>query len=48
MEKQLDVIVIGTGMAGAAAAERIARAGKQVGRPYGGTCALRGCDPKKY
>lgn len=46
-----DVIVIGAGMAGSAAAEKCARAGWRVGivddLPYGGTCALRGCDPKK-
>lgn len=51
MAEQFDVIVIGTGMAGSAAADRMARAGKRVAivdsRPYGGTCALRGCDPKK-
>ncbi len=46
-----DLIVIGAGMAGSAAAEKCARAGWRVGivddLPYGGTCALRGCDPKK-
>lgn len=46
-----DVIVIGVGMAGLAAARRVASAGRRVAvidsRPYGGTCALRGCDPKK-
>ena len=34
MNEDYDLIVIGAGMAGVAAA-------------YGGTCALRGCDPKK-
>ena len=38
-------------MAGVSAAHKAARAGKRVAvvdsRPYGGTCALRGCDPKK-
>lgn len=46
-----DLIVIGAGMAGTAAAEKCARAGWRVAivddLPYGGTCALRGCDPKK-
>ncbi|MEZ5281464.1 MAG: NAD(P)/FAD-dependent oxidoreductase [Acidimicrobiales bacterium] len=46
-----DLIVIGAGMGGAAAAEKCARAGWRVAivddLPYGGTCALRGCDPKK-
>ncbi|MAT05007.1 MAG: pyridine nucleotide-disulfide oxidoreductase [Acidimicrobiaceae bacterium] len=46
-----DLIVIGAGMAGSAAAEKCARAGWRVAivddLPYGGTCALRGCDPKK-
>ncbi|NBB91130.1 MAG: FAD-dependent oxidoreductase [Spirochaetes bacterium] len=46
-----DVLVIGVGMAGVSAAHKAARAGKKVAvvdsRPYGGTCALRGCDPKK-
>jgi glutathione reductase (NADPH) len=48
---QFDVVVVGTGSAGTAAALRCAQAGRRVGivdeRPYGGTCALRGCDPKK-
>ena len=47
----LDLVVIGAGMAGLAAARKAAAAGKRVAivdaRPYGGTCALRGCDPKK-
>ena len=46
-----DIIVIGVGMAGLNIAKRTASAGKKVAvidsRPYGGTCALRGCDPKK-
>jgi glutathione reductase (NADPH) len=48
---QFDVVVLGVGMAGLSAAHRLAAAGKRVAvvdsRPYGGTCALRGCDPKK-
>jgi len=46
-----DLIVIGAGMAGNAAANKCASAGWSVAivdeLPYGGTCALRGCDPKK-
>jgi glutathione reductase (NADPH) len=46
-----DLIVIGAGMAGAAAANKCASQGWRVAivdeLPYGGTCALRGCDPKK-
>lgn len=49
MEK-FDVIVIGTGL-GRSVAHRCAKAGKKTAiidhLPYGGTCALRGCDPKK-
>lgn len=46
-----DVLVIGVGMAGVSVTQKAARSGKRVAvvdsRPYGGTCALRGCDPKK-
>jgi glutathione reductase (NADPH) len=46
-----DLIVVGAGMAGAAAANKCSLAGWRVAivdeLPYGGTCALRGCDPKK-
>ena len=49
--EHFDVIVIGTGVAGQTAAGELASAGKRVGiadrREYGGTCALRGCEPKK-
>lgn len=51
MNGAYDLIVIGAGMAGIAAAEKCARWGWRVAiadpLPYGGTCALRGCDPKK-
>ncbi len=51
MSRTYDLIVIGAGMAGAAAANKCAAQGWQVAivdcLPYGGTCALRGCDPKK-
>jgi glutathione reductase (NADPH) len=46
-----DLIVIGAGMAGLASASKAAAEGWRVAivdeLPYGGTCALRGCDPKK-
>ncbi len=46
-----DLIVIGTGAGGFTPAIRCAKAGWKVAivddLPYGGTCALRGCDPKK-
>ncbi|MGR3341678.1 MAG: dihydrolipoyl dehydrogenase family protein [Paracoccaceae bacterium] len=49
--KVFDLIVIGAGMAGVAAANKCASYGWSVAivdaLPYGGTCALRGCDPKK-
>jgi glutathione reductase (NADPH) len=51
MSKKFDVIVIGTGSAASMVALRCREAGWQVAivdsRPFGGTCALRGCDPKK-
>jgi glutathione reductase (NADPH) len=51
MSHHFDLIVIGAGMAGVAAANKCAAQGWQVAivdaLPYGGTCALRGCDPKK-
>jgi glutathione reductase (NADPH) len=51
MTRRFDVIAIGTGSAASAVASRCRGAGWQVAivdsRPFGGTCALRGCDPKK-
>lgn len=51
MSNSYDLIVIGAGMAGVAAANKCGAAGWRVAivdaLPYGGTCALRGCDPKK-
>ena len=50
MERQYDLVVIGTGVA-SAVASRCREAGWTVAvidsRPFGGTCALRGCVPKK-
>ena len=49
--RQYDVIVIGSGMSGMTVANKCASKGLKVAvtdeLPYGGTCALRGCDPKK-
>src|SRR5579883_1001212 len=51
MTRSFDLIVIGTGTAGSTVAQKCREAGWGVAiidsRPYGGTCALRGCDPKK-
>jgi glutathione reductase (NADPH) len=51
MTKQYDLAIIGTGTAAMTAAMRVRAAGWKVAvtdfRPFGGTCALRGCDPKK-
>jgi glutathione reductase (NADPH) len=51
MSDAYDLIVVGAGMAGVAAATKCASRGWRVAivdsLPYGGTCALRGCDPKK-
>ena len=52
--KDFDVFVIGTGTAGETAVSELLKRGDglRIGiadeRPYGGTCALRGCQPKKY
>jgi len=47
----LDLIVIGTGTAASVTAFGCHKAGWSVAvvdhQPFGGTCALRGCDPKK-
>jgi len=49
--RKFDLVVVGTGSAASAVASRCRSAGWQVAvidsRPFGGTCALRGCDPKK-
>lgn len=48
--ERFDVIVVGTG-SGSTVARRCAAAGKKTAiidsQPMGGTCALRGCVPKK-
>jgi glutathione reductase (NADPH) len=49
--QSFDLVVIGTGTAGSNVAYLCQAAGWRVAivdyRPFGGTCALRGCDPKK-
>lgn len=51
MTKSFDLIVIGAGTGGNGVARTAAAAGWSVASidnlPFGGTCALRGCDPKK-
>jgi len=46
-----DVLIIGSGSAGQTVALACAKAGKRVAvvdrLPFGGTCSLRGCEPKK-
>jgi len=48
---RFDLVVIGSGAAGSTVATRCRAAGWSVAvvdkHPFGGTCALRGCDPKK-
>ncbi|SDB16551.1 glutathione reductase (NADPH) [Desulfonatronum thiosulfatophilum] len=49
--EHFDVIVIGSGTAGYTAAHACRKAGRSVlvvdKQPFGGTCAMRGCQPKK-
>jgi glutathione reductase (NADPH) len=51
MTREFEVIVIGSGVAGGAIASQCRSAGLSVAvvesRDYGGTCPLRGCNPKK-
>jgi len=51
MARHFDLVVLGTGAGASAVATKCRKAGWSVAivdsRPYGGTCALRGCDPKK-
>lgn len=51
MKKKFDLVVVGTGAGGSTVAHKCREAGWDVAiidsRPIGGTCALRGCDPKK-
>ena len=49
--KKFDLIVLGAGPSGGTVAKACAEEGKKVAliesREFGGTCALRGCNPKK-
>jgi glutathione reductase (NADPH) len=51
MADRYDLLIVGSGTAAMVAATRVRKAGWRVAvidfRPFGGTCALRGCDPKK-
>lgn len=51
LDKSYDLVALGTGTAAKNVASACRRAGWRVAvvdcLPYGGTCALRGCDPKK-
>jgi glutathione reductase (NADPH) len=51
MTRKFDLIAIGTGSAASGVTSLCREAGWKVAivdsRPFGGTCALRGCDPKK-
>ncbi len=51
MNKNFDLIVLGTGSAASTVAYKCRSSGWEVAvidsRLFGGTCALRGCDPKK-
>jgi glutathione reductase (NADPH) len=51
MTEPYDLVAIGAGTAAMVASMRVRAAGWRVAvvdsRPLGGTCALRGCDPKK-
>lgn len=52
MKPDYDLFIIGTGSAATGVATRCRAAGWRVavsdGKPFGGTCPLRGCDPKKF
>lgn len=51
MNREFDLIVLGTGTTASTVASTCRAAGWEVAvidsLPFGGTCALRGCDPKK-
>src|SRR5690242_408693 len=51
VNNKYDLVIIGTGVAASHVASECRSAGWKVAivdsRPFGGTCALRGCDPKK-
>src|SRR5712692_4188481 len=51
MNDTYDLVVLGSGTAAQGTSARVRAGGWRVAvidhRPFGGTCALRGCDPKK-
>lgn len=51
MAESFDLVVVGTGAGGSGPVSKCRAAGWRVAvvddQPYGGTCELRGCDPKK-
>ncbi len=51
MSTTVDIVIIGSGVAAQSIAYRCSSAGRSVmvidSRPFGGTCELRGCEPKK-
>jgi glutathione reductase (NADPH) len=51
-QQKFDTVVVGSGTSAYFAVDILNKAGQKVAivdeRPYGGTCALRGCQPKKY
>jgi glutathione reductase (NADPH) len=51
MTESFDLVIIGSGTTAQVVSSRVRDAGWSVAvidhRPFGGTCALRGCDPKK-
>jgi glutathione reductase (NADPH) len=51
MAKTYDLVIIGSGTAAQVVSARLRAAGWEIAvidhRPFGGTCQLRGCDPKK-
>ncbi|HEY3361313.1 MAG TPA: NAD(P)/FAD-dependent oxidoreductase [Methanosarcina sp.] len=51
MERKYDIIIIGSGTAGRTFAGKVAHSGLKIAiidsKEYGGTCPLRGCDPKE-
>ena len=50
-QMQFELVVVGSGTAAMTAAMRVRKAGRAVAiideKPFGGTCALRGCDPQE-
>ena len=50
--EKFDAVVVGSGTSAYYVADGLNKANRKVAmideRPYGGTCALRGCQPKKY